>query len=63
MRIAVFVAFLVTCSPLRAAEVSVLLSTPASITISVSCRNGESCDQLAADQAQLIAQRPGATLN
>jgi hypothetical protein len=59
VRTIVFVALLIGSSPARAAEVSVLLSTPASITISASCRSGESCDQLAADQAQAHCAKAG----
>lgn len=52
-----FVAFV--CDAASAAEVSVMLSTPASITLSASCKSGESCDQLAADQAQAHCVKAG----
>ncbi|SFI32472.1 hypothetical protein [Bradyrhizobium sp. Gha] len=47
------------CGPASAAEVAVMLSTPASITLSTSCKSGESCDQLAADQAQAHCAKAG----
>ena len=59
MKRMVLVGFLLVPNSVSAAEVSVMLSTPASITVSVSCRNGESCDQLAADQAQAHCARAG----
>jgi hypothetical protein len=46
-------------STVSAAEISVILSTPASITVAASCRSGESCDQLAADQAQAHCAKAG----
>jgi hypothetical protein len=45
-------ALLLVASAARSAEVKVLLSTPVSVRLEVSCKNGEACDQLAADQAQ-----------
>lgn len=47
------------CSTVGAAEISVMLSTPASITLAASCKSGESCDQLAADQAQAHCAKAG----
>lgn len=46
-------------STANAAETSVKLSTPASVTVEASCRSGESCDQIAANQAQAYCAKGG----
>ncbi|MDA9545855.1 hypothetical protein ACM43_15795 [Bradyrhizobium sp. CCBAU 45321] len=48
-----------SCAAAYATEVTVMLSTPASITVGVSCKSGEPCDQLAADQAQAHCAKAG----
>jgi len=59
MRIAALWLGLLLSSVASAAEVTVILSTPVSIAVSASCRSGETCDQLAADQAQAHCAKTG----
>jgi hypothetical protein len=59
VRFAVVLLPLLVSNAASAAEITVLLSTPASITLSASCKSGEVCDQGAGNQAQAHCAKAG----